>query len=297
MPDGAPLSGAGGNVNSVIRRNARLPAALLPVLLFMPIACEKSENAANAVPVAQLVVWAGQNAQIVTDSIPLDTVEPASVIRVHRLAFQGREGVPFVVSLREYRADHWSYAAWLTRSAGETTTRGAMRSGSSWIFSQGRFLGIADTAGSGISVAAFRENLVFAGEPEFPVPVLFSSFPLLGRISKSERVVNGEFLGYSWSGPVFSAEFHCHDDTATAFRASPQNAESLRLWMLPWKGTRDSLKAGHDWHFHGVDEFHRPMIFWVFSGGVAGFSGCYDPVLEKEYVEKLEKTQIFWRKP
>lgn len=297
MPDGTPLPRPGGQVNSVSREYGRLLATLLTALAIVPIACGKSGNSTNSIPLMQKVIWTGRPAQSITDSIPIDTVEPASVIRVHRLVFHGREGAPFVVSLREYRADHWAFAAWLTWSAGEPPLRGAIRSGPRWIFSQGRYLGIADTAGSGISVAAFRENLVFAGEPEFPVPALFAAFPLLGRISNSERVVREEFLGYAWMGPVFSADFHCHGDTATAFRAPSQNADSLRAWMLPWKGRSDSLEAGRHWQFRGEDEFRRPMIFWVFSGGVAGLSGCFDPVLEKEYVEKMEKTQVFWHKP
>ena len=279
------------------RAKPRLVLALLPVLASGLGSCDKRENAANMLPVAQKVAWAGQPPVSVADSAPSDTADPGAVIRVHRLVFQIREGASFTVTLREYRADYWAFAAWLERSAGETTVRGAFRSGPNWIFSQGRYLGVADTGGSGMSVAALRENLVFAGEPEFPLPALFSSFPLLGRIAKSERIVRKGFLGNSWEGPVFSADFHCQHDTATAFRAAPQAADSLRAWMLPWKGVKDSLKGGRDWRFHGVDEFQRPMVFWVFPGGVAGFSGCFDLVSEKEYVEKMEKTQVFWHIP
>ena len=117
----------------------------LPILVLGPIACDKGENATNALPIAQKVAWAGQAPQSVAESTPSDTAAPGAVIRVHRLVFQGREGSPFNVSLREYRADHWAFAAWWGRSAGETTTRGAMRSGSQWFFSQGRYLGVADT--------------------------------------------------------------------------------------------------------------------------------------------------------
>jgi hypothetical protein len=67
--------------------------------------------------------------------------------------------------------------------------------------------------------------------------------------------------------------------------------------MKLWVGKVDSSRGAEEWLFRGVDEFRRPMVFWVFGEGVAGFSGCYDSVLENEYVEKMQITQVFWHKP
>jgi hypothetical protein len=39
------------------------------------------------------------------------------------------------------------------------------------------------------------------------------------------------------------------------------------------------------------------MIFWVFSEGIMGFSGCFDPELAQGYAENLQKTMVFWHKP
>lgn len=274
-----------------------LALSLLCVLALCLSACDRTESRRDALPLSQKVTWGGHLPGRVVDSVPMDTVDPGAPIRIHHLVFAAAEGAEFKMTIREFRADYWAFAAWKRKTAGEFTQRGAMRQGDKWVFSQGRFMGEADTSGSGLSVAVFRDNLLFAGESEFPMPALFASFPLLGRVPNREQVVQFDFLGNIWRGPVFSAEFHCHGDTALALRAFPQNPDSLRAWMAPWKGTVDTLKGGREWHFRGVDEFRRPVVFWVFSEGVMGFFGCYDPILEKEYLEKMQKTQVFWHQP
>lgn len=275
--------------------------ALMPRLLCIFAlglsACDKAESERDALPLSQKITWAGHPPVRVADSVPGDTADPGAPIRVHRLVYAAPGVLEFNLAVSEFRADHWAFSAWQRRSAGESPHRGAFRSGDKWIFAQGRYVGEADTSGSGFSVAALRENLLFAGESEFPLPALFASFPLLGRIPNRERVVRNDFLGHSWLGPVFIAEFQCHGDTALAFRAMPQSPESLRAWMAPWKGSVDSLKGGREWRFTGVDEFRNPMVFWVFPEGLMGFSGCHDPIQEKEYLEKMQKTQVFWHQP
>lgn len=274
----------------------RLLTLFVPALLALQ-GCENGDTPVQGLPLSQKVAWSGHPAARASDSALADTADPASAIRIHRFHFPAVDGGDLGLTVWEYRADHWAFAAWSRESGGESPERGAYRRDGSWHFIQGRFFGRADTSAGALTAAAFRDRLVFAGEQENSLPALFSSFPLLGRIPQSERMPDRIFLGHRWNGPVFSAEYQCHGDTALAFRANPQPQDSLRIWMRPWKGKVDSTRDGREWTFRGVDDLGRPMVLENFSDGIAGFSGCYDPVLEREYVEKMKKTQVFWHKP
>lgn len=294
MSNGSALSWTGGNLKLAFSPGLSFVVA---VSMGANFSCVKKSAPDQAMAVTQMVTWGGRPPVSGLDSLPADTTDAGAAIRYHHLVFAGPEGAAVNLRLQEFRTDYWAFAAWRKRGVGYSAQRGAVRIQGKWHFAQGRYVGEADTAGIGFSVSVLRDNLLFAGEPEFPIPAPFASFPLLGRISNSEQVHGSGFLGFSWVGPVFSAEFNCHGDTALAFRGELQHSDSINAWMGPWKGKIDTLKSVRDWRFQGVDEFRRPMAFWIFREGVAGFSGCYDPVLESEYLEKMQKTQVFWRKP
>jgi hypothetical protein len=274
-------------------------------LLWVLTGCRLSHETEATLPLAQRVTWSGRLPVAVSDSIPSDTDSTAASIRIHRLEFAGPEG-PFHLELREYRTAYWAFAAWQSL-APNRPREGCFRLGSRWVFAHGPYLGITDSSAGSLYPGEFKDRLAFAAErseggqsrpePLFALPSEFESFPLLGRIPGSERVSEGDFLGSRWSGPVFSAEYRCHEDTAIAFRAFPQKAESLEAFSALWKGKREPGPGGQGWRFQGQDEFSRPMIFEVFSEGLMGFSGCFDPATAHEYVEKLRKTQVFWRHP
>ncbi len=201
------------------------------------------------------------------------------------------------MTLREYRTEYWAYAAWQRHAVTTANRDGWLRSGDRWFFRRGVYLGELDSAAGLFGAETKKGKLAFAGEPESLLPPEFESFPLLGRIVGSERIIASDFLGNAWRGPIFSVAYHCHGDTALAFRGFPQGTDSIKSWMRDWKGRTEGAYPGREWRFIGLDEFRRPMIFWVFSEGVMGFSGCFDPLLAGEYAEKMEKTKVFWHNP
>jgi hypothetical protein len=148
-----------------------------------------------------------------------------------------------------------------------------------------------------IPVHFVKTNLAFQGEELFQKPIGFQAFPLSGRIPHSERVILREFQGRKWTGPVFSARYRCHEDTATAFRAFPQSQDSLRSWFHEWHGKSDTLTWGREFRFLGQNEFHEPVVFWVFPEGILGLVGCYDSILAEAYAQKMQKMTVLWTKP
>jgi hypothetical protein len=161
-------------------------------------------------------------------------------------------------------------------------------------------VGVTDSSAGELYPEEFRERLAAAEEPAILFPEQFKAFPLLGRIPGSERIFTRDFLGGSWSGPVFSVGYPCHGDTAIAFRTLARDAGSLAEWMKPWKGPAPLGETGNfalEKRYQGADEFGRPMILRAFSDGILGISGCYDSELGQEYAEKMRKMQVFWHDP
>jgi hypothetical protein len=228
-----------------------------------------------------------------------DTLSLAAVRspwRVHRFLFAGPDSLE--LGLFEYREAYWAYAAFQSAAGKAGITRGMFEEGKTLHFLHGALLGeLKAMTGSEIEPASLLENLSFQGEDLFLLPKEFAAFPLLGRIPHSERVISSHFLGRQWRGPVFTVGYKCHGDTATAFRAFPQDFNAAKLWIQDWSGKSDTLGWGREIHFQGLDEFHRPLIFWVFSEGIMGFAGCFDTILSQEYAEKMEKSAILWPKP
>ena len=267
----------------------------LLLLLCLWLAACRPEDRASPVPVSQRVAWSGRFATDAKDSVLSDTVSAGACLRTHRLEFAGTD--PLILNLREYRTAYWAFAAFRRLERGEPPREGWLATGDRVYVVHGAYLGELDSAAGSNSVGTLRDRLKFVGSAATSLPPEFESFPLLGRIPNSERVGTEDFLGHAWEGPIFSVAYHCHGDTALAFRGFPQSAKRVAEWMFGWKGEVDSTHSGREWRFKGVDEFRRPMIFGFFSEGVAGFSGCFDPLLAQEYIEKMKKTQVFWHKP
>ncbi len=250
------------------------------------------------VPFSQKISWVGSQATAYTDSLPpgADSLETDAPIRFHRFEFAGSDTVH--LRLTEYREGYWAYAAFQRFAQSGELANGLYRDGDTWIILHGSFLGaLKKTPGGPIPSEFLKENLRFQGEEWMPLPKEFQAFPLLGRIPHSERVITRHFLGHQWKGPVFTVAYRCHGDSATAFRAFAQNFTEAKGWLKDWNGKRDTLDWGREIHFQGLDEFRRPLIFWIFSEGIMGFEGCFDTVLAQEYAEKMEKTAILWPKP
>ncbi|MEO6095032.1 MAG: hypothetical protein ABIW76_04930 [Fibrobacteria bacterium] len=215
---------------------------------------------------------------------------------LHRFLFAGPDSLE--LRLFEYREAYWAFAAFQGAAGKAGIARGMFENGKSLHFLHGAFLGeLQAHREPDIESKSWFEKLVFQGEDLIVTPKEFSAFPLLGRIPHSERVISSHFLGRQWHGPVFTVGYKCHGDTATAFRAFPQDFKAVTDWMLDWSGKSDTLAFSREIHFQGVDEFRRPLIFWIFLEGVMGFSGCFDTILSQEYAEKMEKSLILWPKP
>ncbi len=275
---------------AVARSAMRLAAVLA---LLMVVGCRWPYRSDPPKPLSRKLTWCGRQAALIRDSIPSDTSDPAACIRVQRLEFPG-SAAPFSMELRRYRSPVHAFIVW-EEFAGQTRPQeGCVRVGLRWAFIHGPYIGLTDSSAGDLYPEEFRERLAAAEEPAMVLPAQFEAFPLLGRIPGSERVSMRDFLGGPWSGPVFSVSYPCHGDTAIAFRAIARNSDSLAAWMHSWKGRVDS---GKDWRFEGEDEFGRPMILGFLSGGIVGFSGCFDSEKGREYVEKMRKMQVFWHDP
>jgi hypothetical protein len=259
---------------------------------------------------SQRITWCGRPPSRSADSTPPDTSLPEACIRIVSLEFPGAEA-PFRMELREYRQPGFAFAAWRSLEspghAGEGAARlggdaartggGYLRAGSRWAFVHGAFLGLTDTSAANLYPEEFKDRLAIAGEPVFVLPPEFEAFPLRGRIPGSEGLFQRAFLGVPWNGPIFTVAYACHGDTALAFRGYPQNADSLAHAYSYWKGRNETSKDGESLGFIGEDEFGYPIILKIFPEGILGFSGCFDPQLSREYVEKMQKMRFFWHNP
>ena len=248
------------------------------------------------VPWAKRLTWYGRPADRITDSIPSDTVFSGACIRIQRLEFPGSDA-PLRMEIRQYRTPVWAFAAWEGLGAQARFQEGCVRVGKRWAFVHGNYLGLSDSSVGDLYPEEFRARLASLDEPVFILPEEFEAFPLLGRIPGSERVFTRDFLGGSWSGRVFSVAYPCHGDTAIAFRAGVQNADSLSMWMRYWKGPNHFGNSGEDGSFTGQDEFGRSMLLRKYSDGIFGISGCFDSELSQEYAEKMRKMREFWHDP
>ncbi len=253
---------------------------------------------ADPLPLSRRVTWMGNSATRFSDSLPgaSDTAGLLAPVGLHNFEFPILDSARLL--LKEY-ANAWAaYAVFQQSATPAEMAEGFYRERHALVFPHDRFVGILEYARAANASADFlKENLSFQGEELYAKPKEFSAFPLLGRIPHSERVIPSHFMGRNWQGPVFTIAYHCHSDTATAFRAWKQNQDSVKTWLADWRGKSDTLEWGREIHFQGWDEFRRPLIFWFFSDGIMGFSGCFDPVLAAEYDQKMEKTNVFWAKP
>jgi hypothetical protein len=291
-----------------MKRNMRISihtrfSSILLIIAIAPLStlwgCRFSKTPEAApLPLSQRVTWSGVIASRYSDSLIRndDTLSIGAPLHIHRFLFAGPDS--FELRLSEYREIYWAYAAFQRTAGSEGIVKGVFEEGKTLRFTHGTFLGaMTSSSGEAIEATALREKLDFQGEDFVLLPKEFAAFPLLGRVPHSERVISSDFLGRSWRGPVFTVGYKCHGDTGTAFRAFPQDLKAAKIWIRDWTGKADTLDWGREIHFQGWDEFRRPLIFWIFSDGVIGFTGCYDTLLAQEYAEKMEKIGILWPKP
>ena len=261
--------------------------------------CRQSQSPEiQPIPFSQRVAWGGQTAMEYQRSAPenADTTKPANPIRIHSFHFAGPDTVQLI--LTQFRNPYWAFASFQKASNSSELADGFYRDRDMLIFHHREFMGMMKYTRGGLVPAEFlKENLTFQGEDLFTKPEEFAAFPLLGRIANSERVIPDHFLGREWRGPVFSVAYRCHGDTSIAFRAFNQNFQDIQNWLVGLRGKKDTLNWGREIHFQGWDEFRRPLIIWVFSEGVMGFTGCFDLTLAQEYAQKMKKTTVLWPKP
>lgn len=308
MHPGSGMSGAGRDLNTIQSMKRMMPKHRfkeLKRLILLTLApafvwtgCRfTQEPPAPPPPFPQTVLWSGQLAETYADSLitSVDSLQSNQAFRIHEFGFHSQDSIH--LRLFEFAHAYGAYAAFQQSAGQEGIAEGHFRDGDVWRFHHGRFLGELASDPVLSEGDPLTEYLSFQGEVLFLKPGEFEAFPLLGRIPHSERVIADHFLGLPWHGPVFTVSYRCHQDTATAFRAFAQEPKLVGEWMAAWKGDLDSLDWGREIHFHGQDEFRRPLIFWKFSEAVMGFEGCFDPILALEYAEKMKKTAILWPKP
>ncbi len=255
------------------------------------------EPPAPPLPLSQKVRWSGGLAATYADSLVAseDSLRTGNAFRIHDFGFSDSDSTR--LRLFEFAHASGAYAAYQLVAGPDAMAESHFREDSVWRFHHDRFLGELTLQRAQVQGDELIDNLSFQGETLFLKPKEFEAFPLLGRIPHSERIISDHFLGRAWRGPVFTVGYHCHGDTATAFRAFAQESRQMEEWMGAWKGEKDSLDWGREVHFQGQDEFRRPLIFWKFSEAVMGFEGCSDMILALKYAEKMKKTAILWPKP
>lgn len=217
---------------------------------------------------------------------------------IHEFEFAGTDSVR--LQLRQYDQAHLAFAGFQKRATHSEMSDGYFRKGNGLVFFHGIYAGELRLAHGGMVPAHFlREKLSFQGEPLFLPPPEFATFPLLGRIPHSERVITAHFLGRNWQGPVFSVSYRCHGDTVTAFRAKAYDPKDLEAWLQRRHGSIDTIGWGkeRELRFQGRDEFQRPLVFWIRGNDVVGMEGCFDKELAMEYTRKLSKIQAIEREP
>ena len=273
--------------------------SLFPILLVLAACNGGRDEEIPAVPVFQRVTWEGRlPIRHISDSVPaLGEQDIASgIIRVHSLDFLGEDTLRLILS--EFSRDYLAYRAFQEKATAEEIREGFYREKNSIFFIQGVFLGELRYVRSGLVPASFlKERLSFQNEELFRRPDIFSSFPLAARLPFSERVVSSDFLGQKGMPIAFTASYPCHGDTATLFRGFEPYDSLPDLWIAGWKGETTRAKWSSGRRFSGLQEGNIPVLFWIFKGGVLGIQGCFDPVLARDYAEKMEKMTILVPNP
>ncbi len=253
-------------------------------------------------PIANRVSWKNLPATSYSvDSLPKQNESSDSTFhfastRSHKFEFAGTDTVHLV--LHEFDQEFSAYAAFTENASERDMEQGYFQNGNRLIFYHGRYLGEFRETGFKLIPSRFLQNVLdFQGEELFLKPNQFQSFPILGRIAKSERVILQHFMGKNWIGPVFTVQYHCNEDTATLFRGFPQGPGYRADQFSDWNGKLDTLSKAGDIHFSGQNGVHEPLLFWGFSTGIFGVIGCYDPEMALAYAEKMKKMMIFWKTP
>jgi hypothetical protein len=273
------------------------------IWLGLLFGCQFSKDeAVPALTLANRVLWKNKVAtSYVVDSTEnrgnaIDATPHFDSVRKHHFEFLGDDTVHIV--LHEFDQEYRAYAAFAENANRREMAEGFYQDGNRLFFYHGRYVGEwRDVGHNLISGHLFQNSLVFQGEELFLKPPEFQSFPLLGRIAKSERVNLQHFLGKNWIGPVFSIQYHCNDDTAALFRGFPQEPLTESELFSNWVGKFDTLFHGDEIRFLGQNEWHEPLLFWGFRTGMVGVVGCYDQEMAISYGEKMKKMTILWKSP
>ncbi len=245
----------------------------------------------NNLPATNYSIDSTQNQNESSDS----TLHIAAT-RSHKFEFLGADTVHLV--LHEFAQEFLAYAAFTENATARDMEQGLYQNGNRIIFYHGRYLGEWRESGFKLVPSRFLQNsLVFQGEELFLKPVEFQSFPLLGKIAKSERVILQHFMGKKWNGPVFTVQYHCNEDTATLFRGLPQSPEYAAGQFSDWVGKLDTLTKAGEIRFNGQNGVQEPLLFMGSSTGIFGVIGCYDPEMALAYSEKMKKMRILWKTP
>jgi hypothetical protein len=288
----------------VVKKNEGWPFTMkfsYGLLLLLLMGCKISpENEGEAI--SQRVTWEGHLAFAYSVDSVKNLQENAdsslNFLEKHRHHFDFNGSDTTHLILHEFDQEYLAYAAFSKRANSIELGEGFFRDRNSLFFYHGRYLGEISYARIGLISANFLiSKLVFKGEDLFLRPHEFASFPLIDQLPKSERVILADFLGKSWKGPVFTMQYRCHEDTATAFRANSQVGKFDFALIQGWTGQLDSLSKKGEIRFMGQNELNEPVVFWVHSRGIIGMVGCYDSIFSLAYVEKTRKMVILWEKP
>lgn len=264
---------------------------ILPVLaaLIASLAlagCRTASQTPPAPPLPQRITWEGQ----APAHVSVDSSLWPRLPKIHTLDFIGADSLQII--LREYPSDWQAYRFFHEKALPEEIRQGFYREKNSLWFHHGPFLGELRHGRSALIPASFlQERLSLGGEELFRRPEVFRSFPIVGQVPHSERVMPADFLGWSAADTVFAMSYACHGDTALVFRGQNPVTDS-RHWFSAWQGRVDTLKWSGEWRFTGVQDSLHPLIFWIFKGGYLGVSGCFDEFLAEGYAEKMKKMAV-----
>lgn len=189
------------------------------------------------------------------------------------------------LKLLEFDDEKAAYVAFQDlASRSEDVTAGTTVCGTRVCFRRGRWIGMVD-AWEWKGEGWLESGLSLPGNPlGGGAPSAFESLLQQGRLSGSERILTGDFLGMKTRRLVFSVQVDCYGDTAWLYAApelSRQFGDSLaRLPGWQVDSTERDLQIR-------LESGENPTAVLRFRGsGMVGVEGCFDYELTESWLKK-----------
>jgi hypothetical protein len=142
-----------------------------------------------------------------------------------------------------------------------------------WVFLQGKRIYLTG------SPHLSRDHQIldgFQSAQSLEVPAIFTWLLQAGKVPETERVLEGGLWGESLTLPVFSAQYHCHDELAwISICPGGDLKKDLEIFFKKNGFKEESSRLEGIRHITG-SFLGKPLNFAHFEQGWASIEGCHD---------------------